>query len=274
MHAPPLLLFADRDLDWSRPLRKCLAERGMAVLAVTSARELLVRLSEDPRPDLLLLGDRLDELDGRLLEGLVQEASPGTRIVRVVAPGGSREPPEPGPADNVLCTVRRDSSVGDLAGVVGRVLGCAPRRTLATRAPLVVCVDDEEAFLRSLARTLRRQGYRVLSYTDPELAIEELPLVKPDLVLLDVLMPGLSGFEVLEEIRRYVAGTIPVVLLSALDGDEQVEEGRRRGASSYLAKPCPSPVLLETVRRLLASREFGGAPMAGAGTRPGRGRRT
>src|SRR5579862_8888926 len=118
MHAQPFLLFADRDLDWSRPLRKRLAERGMAVETATSARELLDRLSKDPRPQLLLLGDRLDELGGRLLEGLVQEASPATRIIRVIAPGGAREPEEPGPADNVLCTVKRDTPAQDLAGVV------------------------------------------------------------------------------------------------------------------------------------------------------------
>lgn len=273
MHEQPFLLFADRDLAWSRPLRKRLSERGMAVETVTSARELLDRLSEEPRPELLLLGDRLDELGGRLLEGLVQEASPATRIIRVVAPGASREPGEPGPADNVLCTVKRDAPVADLAGVVGRVLGCAPRGTLSTRAPLVVCVDDEDLFLRSLARTLRRHGYRALTYTDPELALEELPLVKPDLVILDVLMPGLSGFEVLGEIRRYYTAAVPVILLSALDGDEKLEEGRRRGASSYLVKPCASEVLLETVRRLLASRDLAGGLATAAGMPSSRHRR-
>ena len=67
----------------------------------------------------------------------------------------------------------------------------------------------------SLARTIRRQGYRVLTYSEPELALEELPLLKPDLLILDVLMPELSGFEVLDEVRRYYRGTLPVVLNAA-----------------------------------------------------------
>jgi len=117
----------------------------------------------------------------------------------------------------------------------------------------VVCVDDDELFLRSLARVIRRRGYRVLTYTEPEFALEELPLVKPDLVILDVLMPGLSGFEVLAEIRRFHPRSLPVVLLSALDGDVRFPENRRRGgAACYLAKPCPPDVLMETVRRLLS----------------------
>jgi CheY-like chemotaxis protein len=255
----PLLLFADRDCSWSLPLRKRLAERGFTIDTVRNARELLDRVTRS-RPELVVLGDAFDELGGRLLGGLVQERSPGTRIIRALASGASTAADEPGPADNVLCTVMKRARAEDLAGVITRVLGCAPRANLATRPPLVVCVDDDALFLQSLARLIRRQGYRVLSYTDPELALEELPLVKPDLVILDVLMPGLSGFEVLADVRRYYSVRIPVVLLSGLDGEGRFDEGRRRGAASYLAKPCPPEILLDTVRRLLA------APSPGAGT--------
>jgi len=248
---PPLLLFADRDLSWSGLLRKRLGERGLHLETATTARDLLDRVVRG-RPDLVVLGDGIDDLGNRLLGGLIQERSPGTRIIRVLAPRGSSPADEPGPADNVLCTVTRKSSADDLDGVITRVLTCAPRGRLATRAPLVVCVDDDALFLQSLARVIRRQGYRVLTYTEPELALEELPLVKPDLVILDVLMPGLSGFEVLTDLRRYHPAQLPVVLLSALEGDSSFAEGRRHGAACYLTKPCPSNVLIETVRRLLA----------------------
>jgi DNA-binding response OmpR family regulator len=119
----------------------------------------------------------------------------------------------------------------------------------------VICVDDDPLFLQSLARVIRRQGYRVLSYTEPEVALEELPLVKPDLVILDVLMPGLSGFEVLGELRQYYPAEIPVVLLSAQDGDARFAEGRKHGAACYLAKPCAPDVLIDTLHRLLESRD-------------------
>jgi DNA-binding response OmpR family regulator len=249
---PAHLLFADRDLAWSLPLRKRLAERGLGVDTVSTARDLLRRLAETP-PELVVLSDRLDDLGGRFLSGLVQERSPATRILRVLPPGGSPSADEPGPADNVLCSVSRRASIDDFTRLISRVLQCAPRGTQATRPPLVMCVDDDEFFLRSLARVIRRRGYRVLTYTEPEFALEELPLVKPDLVVLDVLMPGLSGFEVLAEIRRFHPRSLPVVLLSALDGDLRFPESRRRGgAACYLAKPCPPDVLMETVRRLLS----------------------
>jgi DNA-binding response OmpR family regulator len=256
-----LLLFADRDLGWSIPLRKRLAERGLAIETARTARQLLKHLDR-ATPDLVILGDHLDDLGGRLLEGLVQERCPSARIIRVFPSAGSPSADEPGPAENVLCSVSRRASVEDFSRVIARVLGCAPRRTQATRAPLVVCVDDDALFLRSLARIIRRQGYRVLTYPDPEYALEELPLVKPDLMILDVLMPGLSGFEVLGEIRQFHPGSVPVVLLSAVDGDARYAEGRRQGAACYLTKPCPPEVLLETVRRLLET------PAAGEGNPP------
>ena len=248
----PLLLFADRDSSWSLPLRKRLAERGFAVETVATARELLDRVTRS-RPELVVLSDAFDELGGRLLGGLVQERSPGTRIIRALSSNPSTSADEPGPADNVLCSVMKRTAPEDLTRVIAKVLECAPRAMLSAKPPLVVCVDDDAQFLQSLARLIRRQGYRVLSYTDPEFALEELPLVKPDLVILDVLMPGLSGFEVLGELRRYYSTRIPVVLLSGLDGEARFAEGRRKGAASYLAKPCPPEILLDTVRRLLAS---------------------
>jgi len=245
----PLIVFGDRHLEWSLPLRKRLRERGLQVGAAASAGALLALVREAP-PDLVVLGDSLDELGGRMLSGLLQELSPETRIIRVLAP---RDPAaaEPGPADNVLCTTDRRASPEDLAQTIERVLSCAPRGSQTSKAPLVICVDDDLLFLQSLARVIRRQGYRVLTYSEPELALEELPLLKPDLLILDVLMPELSGFEVLDEIRRYYPGTLPVVLLSALDSDDMIAEGKGHGAAAYLVKPCAPETLMEALRGLL-----------------------
>jgi DNA-binding response OmpR family regulator len=251
----PLLLFADRQLTWSIPLRKRLEERGLHIETVTTARELLGRVSCS-RPNLVVLGDGFDELGGRFLGALVQERSPETRIIRALPSDRRNSADEPGPADNVLCTVFKRAPAEDLARVITWVLSCAPRAKLATRPPLVVCVDDDSLFLESLARVIRRQGYRVLTYTEPELALEELPLVKPSLVILDVLMPGLSGFEVLGELRQFYPAQIPVVLLSALDGDGRFIEARRNGAACYLAKPCAPEILIDTLRRFLATEEL------------------
>jgi DNA-binding response OmpR family regulator len=252
----PLIVFADRDLEWSLLLRKQLRERGFKVAEAGTSRKLLDLVRQAP-PDLVVLGDTLDEIGGRLLSGLLQERSPGTRIIRVIGLK-ERDPAEPGPADNVLCTTTRRASSGQLAATIERVLTCAPRGTQRSKPPLVICVDDDEIFLRGLARIIRRQGYRVLTYEDPEIALEELPLLRPDLLILDVLMPGLSGFEVLDEVRRYYPGKLPVVLLSALDSDAKIAEGKRHGAAGYLVKPCVPEMLLDVVRGLVRRSESAG----------------
>lgn len=246
----PLIVFGDRHLEWSLPLRKRLRERGLQVGAAASAGALLALVRESP-PDLVVLGDSLDDLGGRMLSGLLQDLSPETRIIRVLSP---RDPAaaEPGPAENVLCTTDRRASPEDLAETIERVLSCAPRAAQTSKAPLVLCVDDDLLFLQSLARVIRRQGYRVLTYSEPELALEELPLLKPDLLILDVLMPELSGFEVLDEVRRYYPGNLPVVLLSALDSDDMIAEGKGHGAAAYLVKPCAPETLMEALRGLLS----------------------
>jgi DNA-binding response OmpR family regulator len=253
--SPKRVVFADRNLEWSAPLRKRLRERGLRVEATSSAGDLLNRIRES-RPDLVILGEGLGGIESRLFSGLIQERSPGTRIIRVL-PTGDSAADEPGPAENVLCAVSRRSSPDDLVAVIERVLSCAPRGTLRSKPPLVVCLDDDPAFVKSLSRVLRRQGYRVLSYTEPEVALEELPLIKPDLLILDVLMPGLSGFEVLDEIRFYYSAPFPVILLSALEGDDKIAQGRRHGAACYLTKPCPPESLLDAVRRLVAASDQG-----------------
>jgi DNA-binding response OmpR family regulator len=252
----PLIVFADRDLEWSLSLRKQLRERGLKVAEASSSRALLQLVREAP-PDLVVLGDTLDEIGGRLLSGIIQERSPETRIIRVIG-SRDRDPAEPGPTDNVLCTTTRRASSWQLAATIERVLTCAPRGTQRVKAPLVICVDDDAMFLKSLGRIIRRQGYRVLTYEDPEIALEELPLLRPDLLILDVLMPGLSGFEVLDEIRRYYPGRLPVVLLSALDSDAKIAEGKRHGAASYLTKPCVPQVLVDVVQRLVRRSEVPG----------------
>jgi DNA-binding response OmpR family regulator len=246
------IVFADEDLRWSLSLQKRLKEEGLDVRTVGTARDLLRRAGVTP-PDIVVLGESLDELGGRLLAGLLRASAPGCRIIRVLSGRGpdSRATDD---ADDILRTVTRRTAAEEIVRVAREVLRPIPEGTLRCQAPLVLCVDDEPQFLQSLSRLLRHHGYRVVTYTEPELALEEFPVVRPDLVILDVCMPGLDGFHVLRELRRYSPEPLQVVLLSALDGDGDVAEGRRLGASSYLTKPCIPEMLLDVVDGLLRTR--------------------
>lgn len=115
-------------------------------------------------------------------------------------------------------------------------------------APTTILVCDDEAVIRSLIRaTLRDGGYRIAEAADGEEALEVARVLKPDLILLDMMMPGKTGLEVLRELRRNGdSASTPVVMLTA---DKRAADRAAlddAGADRYLAKPF-SPAQLETL---------------------------
>lgn len=124
-------------------------------------------------------------------------------------------------------------------------------------APLLVLIVDDEDMIRSLLRlTLVRAGYEV---TEAETGEEGIIIVReqePDLVLLDVMMPGIDGFAVCEQIRQDpVVGDIPVIMLSARKDPRSRQAGKQAGATFYLTKPWVTDELLWHVNEALNPTE-------------------
>ena len=120
-----------------------------------------------------------------------------------------------------------------------------------TDAPLVLCADDDRDILALLALRLERAGYRVAQAIDGDQALSLARELLPDVVVLDVMMPRLSGTEVLAALRADGATAgLRVVLLSARAQEADVERGLEAGADAYLAKPFQAPELLEVVGQL------------------------
>ena len=99
----------------------------------------------------------------------------------------------------------------------------------------VLLVDDDVDLLDVTAHALRREGFQLMTAADGEMAITRWERFRPDIVVLDVDLPGRSGFEVCQTIRR--AGATPVILVTALRNDDDVERGFRAGADDYVVKP-------------------------------------
>lgn len=116
----------------------------------------------------------------------------------------------------------------------------------------ILVVDDEPEIVKAIRTNLEMEGYEVLeAYNGPDalrIAREE----RPDLMVLDVLMPEMDGWQVLREVRGDEAlKDMPVVLLTALSSDRDVDTGWELGAHRYLTKPFEPERLIETVRELL-----------------------
>jgi DNA-binding response OmpR family regulator len=118
----------------------------------------------------------------------------------------------------------------------------------------VLIADDEANIVISLEFLLKREGYAVSIARDGPTALAAIRSMKPDLVLLDVMMPGLSGFEVCQAVRadESLAG-VKILMLSAKGRDTDLAKGQAMGADVYMTKPFSTKELAGKVRELLGS---------------------
>src|SRR5690242_11066752 len=118
-------------------------------------------------------------------------------------------------------------------------------------AQKILVVDDVERNVRLLADVLGAKGYEVITGTSGAEALTRARQDRPDLMLLDVMMPGMSGYDVCEVIRKDPdLRMLPVVLVTALDSSERVK-GLDCGADDFITKPINQQELLARVRSLL-----------------------
>lgn len=113
----------------------------------------------------------------------------------------------------------------------------------------ILVVDDEEQIRRALKSILSARKYKIITAVNGEEAIDFAIDNSPDLIILDVVMPGLTGIEVCRELRQWYTG--PVLMLSVKSGDEEKINALDTGADDYLTKPFSSGELIARVRALL-----------------------
>ncbi|SKA82218.1 Histidine kinase-, DNA gyrase B-, and HSP90-like ATPase [Prosthecobacter debontii] len=115
--------------------------------------------------------------------------------------------------------------------------------------PLVLVVDDQERNLQMVKKMLTNDGYRVITTLSGEKAIEAIGSHWPDLILLDVVMPDMDGFEVCEQIKNNPATqNIPIIFLSGDTGHQSIMKGFAKGGVDYISKPFNKSELLARVR--------------------------
>lgn len=120
----------------------------------------------------------------------------------------------------------------------------------------ILVADDEPNIVISLEYLLKREGYAVLIARDGQEALESIAREQPDLVLLDVMMPKKTGFEVCQEVRASDAlAAVKILMLTAKGRDTDVAKGLALGADAYITKPFSTRELVQKVAELLARPE-------------------
>lgn len=118
--------------------------------------------------------------------------------------------------------------------------------------PHILLVDDEEALRESLTYTLQKEGYMVTTAGDGMTAIKQFHKQVPDIILLDLMLPGIDGMEVCWRLRAF--SDIPIVMLTAKDQDIDKIWGLEAGADDYITKPFSTRELLARIKAVLRRR--------------------
>lgn len=121
--------------------------------------------------------------------------------------------------------------------------------------PRILIVDDEPNIVLALEMLMKREGYETRTVGDGERAVEAAETFRPDLILLDVMMPRMDGFEVCQRIRADVSlKSIFIVMLTAKGREVEREKGLALGADLYITKPFSTREVVRKVKELLTSK--------------------
>ncbi|HQF29744.1 MAG TPA: response regulator [Bacteroidia bacterium] len=120
----------------------------------------------------------------------------------------------------------------------------------------ILIIEDEERLRNNLKELLELSGYTVATAEDGENGIEGMNIIQPDVIICDINMPFMHGFDVLEVLRLYpTLKDIPFIFLTAKTEEGDVKKGMELGANEYLFKPVRKPDLLDAIKRCLENRK-------------------
>ncbi|HZY89526.1 MAG TPA: response regulator [Gemmataceae bacterium] len=132
-----------------------------------------------------------------------------------------------------------------------------PKQSAPPRPPRVLIADDNPQGSELLEAYLGDSGYELRSAADGEQTLQQVAAWLPDLILLDIMMPRLSGFEVCKRLRANPATRdVAVLMITALDQPSDIERALEAGTDDFLSKPINKNELLLRVRSLLRSRQY------------------
>ena len=121
-----------------------------------------------------------------------------------------------------------------------------------TEAAKILIIDDDESITGLLAQMVEFSGFDPYTENSGAAGVEAVRRVNPDVVVLDLMMPGVSGWDVCKEIRTF--SKVPILVLSAVTDSQLVMQSLDNGANGYLVKPVPEKVLISHIKELLGRR--------------------
>jgi DNA-binding response OmpR family regulator len=277
---PPLILVVDDDPHTRELLEACLTAKGYRVALAEDGWEAIAK-AESLIPDLILLDIMMPRLNGyevcsRLKTGEATSAIPILVISALEQDRDKEQAVQAGaddfltkPLDRVelLTRVRALLKVRHLTRELDRTLAYLQELEAAkqarsspgmavlnreppqeTQAPLILIIDDEELICKTYAAFLTAYGYRVETAGEGREALQRVQDRVPDVILLDIMMPGMSGLDLLPELQRMAPG-VPVIIVTAYGSSANAIGALQRGAFDFLIKGFNAEELLHALQR-------------------------
>ena len=247
-----VLIVEDNPLNF-KLVRDVLLHAGFDVVEARSGEEGIVRALED-RPDMILMDLQLPGIDGTQAMRTIKRTPTGSSIPIVALTAfAMSEDRERALRDGFDGYLSKPISVRDLPR---QIASSCPSGPPMTERVTILAVDDQPANLRLLEAVLSPQGYRVITASSGEQALELLHSSNIDLVLLDIMMPGIDGYEVCRRIRSEPSTAfLPVVMITA-SGDYEKTRAIKAGADDFISKPFHQGELLARVASLARIKRY------------------
>jgi PAS domain S-box-containing protein len=253
--AATTVLVIDDSATFREELREALVGAGYDVVTADSG-EAGLRIAADRRPSAIVVDGMLPGIDGTTVIRHVRldtalRAVPCVLLTGSEGPGAELRALDAGADAFVQKDAEMPVILAKLAAVLrGASAATLPDTTASMLAPKkILAVDDSVTYLHALAEALRREGYDVSLARSGEEALELLAVQPVDCILLDLMMPGLSGQETCRRIKAApTVRHIPLVMLTALEDREAMIEGLVAGADDYISKSGDFEVLHARVR--------------------------
>lgn len=242
-HTGKLIEIIDDDVDILRLLKMYLEDEGFRVTTAETASDGL-KLAHDLSPDAIILDVLLPDDDGfHLLETLKSTAdTAGIPVLILSIIKEKLKGLDLGASDYLVKPVGHSILKATLQKILRP----------SDQPKTILIVDDEEDTLQLLRERLTQEGFQTIEATNGKDALEKAALSSPDLILLDIMMPEVSGWDVMEQLQQsQETASIPVVVLSAVRSPEDLERGHKMGAKTYLTKPFEIKELVAEVRKVV-----------------------
>lgn len=251
-----ILLVDDDELNCELLKRRLEADHH-TVTALTTGNKAL-ELIKDNKFDLVLLDIMLPDINGvDVLEKIKQDPVNDGLHVMMVTANGDREMVlkclDEGATDYLV----KPFSMQVVKARLQRILLNTTTATIDYKNTKILLVDDQELNRDVLAHRLNKSGYKITSVTNGQEALTLLKNNSFDLILLDIMMPDISGIEVLKELRSMdLHKNSPVIMITALDDVNTVNECMDAGANDYLTKPLNTVLLKLRITSCLESQQY------------------